>query len=89
MEGTAQVEVRHGQVLQLWRPWPLLEGVPQAKEGGGVARQRRRSCRAGCTAVSWFRGSLLGINHVMSVHGVCQVELSMARMFELAFVSLV
>ena len=39
--------------------------------------------------MSWFRGSLLEINHVMSVHGVCQVELSMARVFELAFVSLV
>ena len=40
--------------------------------------------QAACSA-----NQLLGINHVMSVHGVCQVELSMARVFELAFVSLV
>ena len=39
--------------------------------------------------MSWFRGSLLEINHVMSVHGVCQVESSMARVFELAFVFIV
>ena len=37
----------------------------------------------------WFRGSLLEINHVMSVHGMFQVESSTARVFELAFVFIV
>ena len=32
---------------------------------------------------------LLEINHIMSVHDVCQVESSMARVFELAFVFIV
>ena len=32
--------------------------------------------------MSWFRGRLLEINHVMCTHGVCQVESSMARVFE-------
>jgi hypothetical protein len=32
---------------------------------------------------------LLEINHVMCAHGVCQVESSMARVFELVFVSIV
>jgi hypothetical protein len=39
--------------------------------------------------MSWFRGSLLEINHVMFAHGVCPVESSMARVFELAFVAIV
>ena len=32
---------------------------------------------------------MLEINHVMCAHGVCQVESSMARVFELVFVSIV
>ena len=39
--------------------------------------------------MSWFRGRLLEINHVMCAHGVCQVESSMARVFEHVFVSIV
>ena len=47
------------------------------------------SCTSGLVVMSWFRGSLLEINHVMSVHGVCQVESSTACVFELAFVFIV
>ena len=55
-----------------------------------LSNDGRSAPRASALAGSSFpSSSLLEINHVMCAHGVCQVESSMARVFELVFVSIV
>jgi hypothetical protein len=73
VEGSTKEKVVDREVFQLWQPRPIRMGLPQAEEGGGTIRQRRRGGDAVVSSGAGFKGRLLEINPSLTWSHSCVI----------------